>query len=1362
MFFPLQKRLGAPRASIRFPAFASDFFSLALATVLVVDAVPAQAGNVSLKTSDAQFTSSYNGSTNWSNGAVPAAGNYYFTGANTLRTPNPTTSGNNYVFGGDALTIDAGGRFLGKIGNNASGNSTVGTITVNQLILNGCVFDQAGASSDNSQLIVAGNVLVNAPSLLGALGGTANGSAKFETLEFTAPISGAAALQVSGPNINAGGDTGVVKLSAANPYSGTITVANGNNNVIASAVNRILQLNNLNALNHATLNLNSAQANPVSFAAGANTGPFNVGALTGKASQALTDTAGAPVTLSVGGNNQSSLFSGALTGAGSLVKIGSGTFTLTGANTYTGGTMIAGGTLQTTRLWGPYSGVGKIVFMAASALSSQAVSGTGTPFTGPWVIAGGWLAVANADGLGTNSVTVDPHYPLDPAAAGLPVATAALFEPQCDVNSAGTLTLTNGGALALHQNCAFAAVTIEGVTLTNGIYSWSDLVARFPGNFAPNGGGYLAVQPYGSSPVFPVQAPQFLTQPQSQTGFAGLTATFDASVYGNPAPTLQWQFAPGSSSNFTNLVAGGQFAGVTNVALNIANLTTANAGRYVLVASNFLGGVTSAPVTLTVNGPAVITNAAGLAINLAADGRYTITAADPAWSFTGSLGTTPANLSTVAGSDRIGDYTEFQFQYSASAPHQAGIRLYARQPVVLFTDTELADSPNDLAFPHLTSYPTNLYHEAFTTSAFSYRTFSQFVGESPWVFFNTNFDCFILSAATNYMVAGNVMNGDGSISCGIQAGIPNLPAGFTHRTVLVVQRGINQTYDTWGRALTGLAGKVRPANDATVELDKLGYWTDNGAAYYYNYNASYGYAGTLLAIRDDFAALGFPLGYVQLDSWWYPKGTANTWQGDPNNSRGGINQFIAEPTLFPSGLAAFQQQLGLPLITHARWIDTVSPYRSQYAMSANVIVEDAYWTNRMDYLNAGGVITYEQDWLDIKALPTLNLNDPPAFMNDMARAAAAKGLNLQYCMALPRHFLQGSLYNNLVTMRVSGDRFESGKWNAFLYTSKLAGALGCWPWTDVFYSSESRNLLLSTLSAGPVGVGDALGGIDAENLAKAVRPDGVIVKPDVPLTPTDPSYLNGAQSGSRPMVAATYVNHGDSRAAYVFSFAQASALTNSSFVPNQLGIPGDTYVYDYFSHTGRVVAAGDAFNFTTTLPANDANGSYFVVVPVGPSGIAFLGDTNKFVTLGKKRIATLADAGVLKVTTAFAAGETNLTLTGYAASAPYIGALQGAFGAMSYDPATHLFSISVAPDDAHTATLALSLSPLPYLQITNAGGNMQIFWPTSAVGYHLESTVNLQPPASWVTVTNPVSVFGELKAVDLTPSAPAAFYRLKQ
>ena len=122
--------------------------------------------------------------------------------------------------------------------------------------------------------------------------------------------------------------------------------------------------------------------------------------------------------------------------------------------------------------------------------------------------------------------------------------------------------------------------------------------------------------------------------------------------------------------------------------------------------------------------------------------------------------------------------------------------------------------------------------------------------------------------------------------------------------------------------MTDLQGKTRPANDADPTLNYLGYWTDNGATYYYKFDPTLGYAGTLLAVANSFKQEGIPLGYMQLDSWWYPKGSSDTWQGN-GTKRGGIYAYVA--ALFPNGLQAFQQQLGLPLVTHARWIDTSSP-----------------------------------------------------------------------------------------------------------------------------------------------------------------------------------------------------------------------------------------------------------------------------------------------------------------------------------------------------------------------------------------------------------------------------------------------------
>src|SRR5262249_54521199 len=159
-----------------------------------------------------------------------------------------------------------------------------------------------------------------------------------------------------------------------------------------------------------------------------------------------------------------------------------------------------------------------------------------------------------------------------------------------------------------------------------------------------------------------------------------------------------------------------------------------------------------------------------------------------------------------------------------------------------------------------------------------------------------------------------------------------------------------------------------------------------------------GYAGTLLAVRDDFKNQGIPLSYMQLDSWWYPKGANSDWQDKAD----GETTYSAAPALFPSGLGSFQQTLGLALVTHARWIDAKSPYRSMYSISKDVSTDPAFWDAIAGYIASNGVQTYEQDWLNQNALPlTANLSDQEAFLDGMAAAMKAHGLNMQYCMPLP-------------------------------------------------------------------------------------------------------------------------------------------------------------------------------------------------------------------------------------------------------------------------------------------------------------------------------------------------------------------------
>jgi hypothetical protein len=198
-----------------------------------------------------------------------------------------------------------------------------------------------------------------------------------------------------------------------------------------------------------------------------------------------------------------------------------------------------------------------------------------------------------------------------------------------------------------------------------------------------------------------------------------------------------------------------------------------------------------------------------------------------------------------------------------------------------------------------------------------------------------------------------------------------------------------------------------------------------------------------------------------------------------------------------------------------------------------------------------------------------------------------------------------------------------------------------------------------------------------------VRADGVIVKPDVPLTPIDSSFINDSHNALLPMVAATYSDFSGSRAWYIFLYPQSS-ITQASFRLADVGLNQRAYLYDYFDRAGRVVGPEEWINKDLGVFR------YEIAAPIGLSGIALLGDTAQFVTLGKKRITSFSDDGVLRTTIAFAAGESQRTLQGYAPFLPEVQAEAGTVAKFRYDAASGLFSVDVRPDSSAQATLRIS------------------------------------------------------------------------
>jgi len=679
-------------------------------------------------------------------------------------------------------------------------------------------------------------------------------------------------------------------------------------------------------------------------------------------------------------------------------------------------------------------------------------------------------------------------------------------------------------------------------------------------------------------------------------------------------------------------------------------------------------------VVIQGNAVAVWEHATGVTLSVSSSGKYLVSVRQPGWTFSGDIGRPLEEMAVDSGTDPIGPYDEITFRFVQGVARNVTIHAYKYKPIVLFTSEAMEASENGVWFPTFNAFPRGLHR--LIHSGWNYF-FDGSSTDGPLVEFDSQGNTFIISPASNFMVAKTSIASDQSIATGISTEIRSLPARFSHQTLLVVEKGINRAFDTWGHALTDSKGKARPANDADITLSHLGYWTDNGAFYYYHFEPALGYEGTLSAISDEFLKKQVPLGYMQLDSWFYPKGPRKTWRDGGR----GIYEYVASPELFPAGLTAFQEHLGIPLVTHGRWIDLSSPYRSEYTISGDVIIDPHYWSTIMRDLRTAGVATYEQDWLSAFAKTNFNLTDPDAFLDNMADAASRNRMTLQYCMPEAHHYLQSSKYSNLTTIRTAPDRFGRNRWDRFLYGSRLAAALGIWPWCDVFISSEIDNLLIATLSAGPVGVGDRIGAVDAANLLRAVRRDGVIVKPDVPLVPVDQTIINDAKGLQTPMIASTYTDFGSLKTVYVLAYPRAADVT-VSLQPQSVGFDEPVFVYDYFAGKGQVMQPNQ------NLMARMNRGyAYYVMTQIGRSGIGLLGDAGLFVSMGRQRFARVADEGVLEAEILFASGESPIIIYGYSPSPPVVTAKKGSAGVPVYDAGTQIFRATVSEDSSGTAVI---------------------------------------------------------------------------
>jgi autotransporter-associated beta strand protein len=383
---------------------------------------------------------------NWS-------GNFTFVGTQSLNLGNgAVTLGGNSTANVSASVLTVGGAVVGPYSLTKSG---AGTLTL------------SGASSFSGGMVLnAGQLNINNPQALGAgpftIAGTStinNSSAGSITLSTDNPQTwnadftfiGTKALSLGNGPVTLGGNrtltvaasmltvggaiggtnsltkagAGTLSLGGANTYSGTTTVAAGT-----------LLLQNQYALQNSIF---VGGSGTLTFDSGVSGHAFTIGGLFGSSGLDLRDTAANPISLSVGNNNTGTIYTGVLSGSGSLTKIGTGLLELLSANTFTGGFTLAGGQVDVINASSLGSGIFTVAGNGAIDCATY-MSSTTSPQGEAWNSSFTFVGSTNLN-LGTGAVTLGTNVTLTVGTNTLTVGGAVGGQYGLTKDGAGTLVL---------------------------------------------------------------------------------------------------------------------------------------------------------------------------------------------------------------------------------------------------------------------------------------------------------------------------------------------------------------------------------------------------------------------------------------------------------------------------------------------------------------------------------------------------------------------------------------------------------------------------------------------------------------------------------------------------------------------------------------------------------------------------------------------------------------------------------------------------------------------------------------------------------------------------------------------------------
>ena len=461
-------------------------------------------------------------------------------GAGTFSTiANPVPGLNSYMFNANSgtltVTIGGGNYWNGADVINSNSNWSDGSnwsLSVSPSNGQGLAFTGAtGLSNNNIVNLNAASISFDSttgPYILSGnsiqlSGPISNGGASTQTINMNIGLLGTQTINTAAGNVIFNGaisDSGsgygltvnagsaAVSLAAANTYSGNTSVTSGT----------LALLHSLAVQNSTVVPVGTAR---IVFDQSVG-GAFTFGGLGGTAPIALTDNGGNPVALTVGNNNASTAYSGVLSGSGSLIKVDTGTQTLSGASTFNGGVTINGGAISVNSLSAGGTN--------ASALGEGPSNASGQSITlnGGMLTYTGAAAAGNANTGNNNALGFNPIITL--------------------LGGGGTLNDTGGGISFSGGLTGSGNLTILNTAGTNQVFfstATPNASSGYTGNITIGSGGRVqlrsgAANLFGNAASVTINAGGFL-QADSNTGAGGTPPSSLANNLVMNGGTLQLQ-----------------------------------------------------------------------------------------------------------------------------------------------------------------------------------------------------------------------------------------------------------------------------------------------------------------------------------------------------------------------------------------------------------------------------------------------------------------------------------------------------------------------------------------------------------------------------------------------------------------------------------------------------------------------------------------------------------------------------------------------------------------------------------------------------------------------------------------------------